>query len=133
MKTSAKAVVAALCIGVAGAASAQGIQVQVDGNAVNFPYAQPRYIDGRVLVPLRGVFEQLGANVNWDPGTRMVTAIRGSQEVDLRIGDRNASVNGSTVSLDIPAMIVNGTTMVPIRFVSEALGRKSAGWRRSGS
>jgi hypothetical protein len=57
----------------------------------------------------------------------MVMATRGNQDVQLRIGDRVAVVNGQTMNLDVPAMVVGGSTMVPIRFVSEALGAQ-VGW-----
>jgi len=127
MTSSIKVAVAALTLAAVAVSSAQRIQVQVDGTPVAFANAQPQYINGRVLVPLRGVFEQMGANVLWDPQTRMVTANRGGSDVQLRIGDRVAMVNGTTMNLDVPAMIVGGSTMVPIRFVSEALGAQ-VGW-----
>jgi len=130
MNTAIKigAAVAALALGCM--AGAQRIQVQVDGQYVNFMGTQPQYINGRVLVPLRGVFEQMGADVNWDPQTRMVSAMRNGSDVELRIGDRLAMVNGTTMNLDVPAMIIGGATMVPIRFVSEALGAQ-VGWMES--
>jgi len=127
MKSSMKVGIAALAIATAAMSTAQRIQVQVDGTPVRFANSQPQYINGRVLVPLRGVFEQMGATVDWDQRTRMVTAHRNGSDVQLRIGDRVASVNGSTMNLDVPAMVVNGSTMVPIRFVSEALGAQ-VGW-----
>ncbi|HTQ08912.1 MAG TPA: copper amine oxidase N-terminal domain-containing protein [Fimbriimonadaceae bacterium] len=98
------------------------IQVRVDGTDVNFPNAQAQYIDGRVLVPLRGVFQQLGAQVNWDRYTQTITATKGDRRVRLTIGKRTATIDGSPVQVDVPPMIMQGTTMVPIRFVSEALG-----------
>jgi len=103
-------------------AMAQDIGVQVNGTPVRFNNAQPQYISGRVLVPLRGVFENMGANVQWHPATRTVTARRGSTDVKLKIGEKWATVDGRTNSLDVPAMILNGSTMVPIRFLSESLG-----------
>ena len=103
-------------------ASAQRIQVTVDGEPVRFQGQQPTYMDGRVLVPLRGVFEEMGAYVQWDSAARMVVATSGNTDVRLRIGDRQAQVNGQWQTLDVPARIVNGSTMVPLRFVSEALG-----------
>jgi len=127
MTSSVKVAFAALAFAAVAVSSAQRIQVQVDGTPIAFANAQPQYINGRVLVPLRGVFEQMGANVNWDPQTRMVTANKGGSDVQLRIGDRVAMVNGTTMNLDVPAMIVGGSTMVPIRFVSEALGAQ-VGW-----
>jgi hypothetical protein len=79
-------------------------------------------MNGRTMVPLRGIFESLGAQVNWDASTRMITANKNSTEVELTIGDPHATVNGQTVLLDSPAMIMDGSTMVPLRFISEALG-----------
>jgi hypothetical protein len=106
----------------AAIASAQGIGVQVNNELVNFNNQEPIYTNGRVLVPLRGVFEKMGASVQWRPADRTVTAMKGATDVSLRIGERWASVDGKTLSMDVPAQIVNGSTMVPIRFVSEALG-----------
>lgn len=126
MTSSLKVAFLGVALAAAALASAQ-ITVQVDGTQLNFPNAQPKYINGRVLVPMRGIFEKLGANVNWDRSTRMVTANRGSSNVELRIGDRNAMVNGQNVTLDVPPMMLDGTTLVPIRFVSESLGAK-VGW-----
>lgn len=103
-------------------ASAQGITVMIDGQAVNFRDAQPRMMNGRVLVPLRGVFEQMGAYVHWTAATETIDATKGATSVRLRIGDRVANVNGQDVNLDVPARLVGGSTMVPLRFVSEALG-----------
>jgi hypothetical protein len=74
------------------------------------------------MVPLRGIFESLGAQVNWYAPTSTISANKGATDVQLSIGDPRATVNGRTVLLDAPAMILNGSTMVPLRFVSEALG-----------
>lgn len=107
----------------AAIASAQaGISVTINGQAVQFPGQGPQMVNGRVLVPLRGVFENLGAHVEWHPDRHEVVAARGQASVDLQIGNPSATVNGQEVRLDVPAQIVNGSTMVPIRFVSEAIG-----------
>jgi hypothetical protein len=104
------------------AVPAQGaVRVFVDGDQVTFDQP-PVTIGGRVLVPLRGIFEKMGATVVWVPATRTVRAQRGTTSVELQIGSRNASVDGRTVMLDVPAQIVGGRTLVPLRFVSEALG-----------
>jgi hypothetical protein len=103
-------------------ASGQGaVRVFVDGDPVAFD--QPPVIQGsRVLVPLRGIFEKMGATVEWRPATRTVLAASGSTLVELQIGSRIARVNGSPVTLDVPAMIIGGRTLVPLRFISESLG-----------
>jgi hypothetical protein len=110
-------------VALASTAMAQnGIAVIVDGKAVTFNGVGPQEVNGRVLVPLRGVLEQMGAYVGWDPGAQMVTAQRGNTSIDLRIGSRTARVNNQPVTLDVPAEIYRGSTLVPLRFMSEALG-----------
>lgn len=99
----------------------QAITVKINGKEQTF--AQPPVIvNGSTLVPLRGIFEALGAEVNWDEKTQTVTAVKGSVTVVLKIGSGVATKNGTMVRLDQPPQLVNGSTMVPIRFVSEALG-----------
>ncbi|MBN1629015.1 MAG: copper amine oxidase N-terminal domain-containing protein, partial [Thermoleophilia bacterium] len=97
------------------------IQVEVNGRPLSFR-VPPMQASGRTMVPLRGIFESLGAQVNWYAPTRTITAMKGATDVQLSIGDPRATVNGQTVLLDVPAMILNGSTMVPLRFISEALG-----------
>jgi hypothetical protein len=104
------------------AAFSQQITVVVNGNNVQFNGQAPVMSGDRVLVPLRGVLEKMGANVQWDPQTQTVRAFRKHTDVKLTIGQNTASVNGQPVNLDVPASIINGSTMVPLRFVSEALG-----------
>lgn len=106
---------------------AQGaVRVFVNGSPVAFD--QPPVIQGsRVLVPLRGIFEQMGATVEWRPATRTVLAASGSTLVELQIGSRIARVDGRPVTLDVPAMIIGGRTLVPLRFISESLGA-SVSW-----
>jgi len=116
------AALAALALAASFAAAQQEISVKVNGRPVNFRNTPPQSVDGRVLVPLRGVFERMGATVMWDPETRRVRAERGNSRVELHIGDQQARVDGRDVQLDVPAQIVDGATLVPIRFLSESLG-----------
>ena len=102
-------------------ASAQGISVQLDGRNLYFDQP-PAMIDGRLLVPLRGIFEALSADVLYDAATRSIKATKGSTVVQLQLGSRTALIDGRTVYLDVPADTVGGRTMVPLRFVSESLG-----------
>lgn len=107
---------------VSGAAHAQEIRTTVDGNLVTFSDVQPVMINGRVLVPVRGVFEHMNSHVEWDKDLRMVTAHHGSDTIALPINSYSATVNGRSVRLDSPATIHRGRTMVPLRFLSESLG-----------
>ncbi len=99
----------------------QAIRVYVDGRLVNFD-VPPTSIQGRVLVPLRGVFEQLGATVDYDARSQHIMAMRGAQTVELTIGSRQARVNDAPRLLDVSAFTINGRTMVPLRFIGESLG-----------
>jgi hypothetical protein len=112
----------ALAVMLCAVAQAYPIRVRVNGDLVYFQGTQPQQINGRVLVPFRGILEQMGANVDWMPENQTVIATRGDKEILLTIGSRTAAINGRDVQLDVPAMTLGGYTMVPLRFVSEALG-----------
>lgn len=100
--------------------SGQPVKVIVDGR--DLALAQPAVLyEGRVLVPLRGVFEALGAHVDYDPATQKITAMRGDNRVVLFVNSEQAVVDGKAQQLDVPPTIMNGSVMVPLRFVSEAL------------
>jgi len=105
-----------------GHVMAQSVNVTMDGNPVRFTGTQAMVVRGRVLVPLRGVLEQIRVFVGWDQATRTVYAQKSGIDVQLPIGSRSATVNGRTVILDVPAQIIGGSTMVPLRFLSEAMG-----------
>jgi len=104
-----------------GPAWAADITVTVDGTLLGFD-VPPVIVDGRVLVPLRVIFEAMGAPVGWDAATRTITAVRGDTTIRLEIGRRTADISGEPVALDVPAQIRDGRTLVPLRFVAEALG-----------
>jgi hypothetical protein len=106
----------------AGAGSAQRIRATVDDATVQFPDVQPVMINGRVMVPVRGVFEHMSAVVVWDEASRTVTAQHGTDTIRLPIDSRNATINEREVALDSPATLYAGRTIVPLRFLSESLG-----------
>lgn len=105
------------------------ITVEINGEKQSFSPA-PLMISGRVMVPLRGIFESLDAEVQWDDKTRTVSARKDDSEISLQIGADAATINGETVQVSPPAQIINGSTFVPLRFVSEALGA-DVGWDES--
>ncbi len=95
------------------------VTVTLDGREIQF--TQPPVIDnGRTLVPLRAIFESLGATVDWDASTKTVTSRKDGKTVVMQIGSDTMSVNGAVKTLDVPAKLVNDSTMVPVRAVSEA-------------
>ncbi|HEY1680561.1 MAG TPA: copper amine oxidase N-terminal domain-containing protein, partial [Candidatus Tumulicola sp.] len=75
---------------------------------------------GRVFVPLRGIFERLGASVVYQ--NREINSTKGSTNVSLSIGSRQAMVNGQPQILDVAPFIVGATTYVPLRFIAQSLG-----------
>jgi hypothetical protein len=100
----------------------QPIKVLVNGRAVQFGFVKPHVIEGRVMVPLRGVLQRLGATVTWNPEDRSLTALRGDRDVYLPVGSRLAQVEGRPISLEAPARIVRGTIVVSLQSISESLG-----------
>lgn len=95
--------------------------VILDGKEMQFE-VRPIIENGRTLFPLRAIFEALGANVEWNESSRTITATKESIVVVLPINASSSLVNNVVHHLDVPARIVNGRTLVPLRFVSEALG-----------
>ncbi|MHB8997109.1 MAG: copper amine oxidase N-terminal domain-containing protein [Armatimonadota bacterium] len=96
-------------------------QVELNGRPVALS-VDPIQVVNRTMVPMRSIFEALGASVQWTSSTQTVLAVRDATRVQLTIGELAAMVNGQYVALDVPAMIYRGSTMVPLRFVSESLG-----------
>ncbi len=96
-------------------------QISVNGELLS-PDVPPQIEAGRTLVEMRAVFEALDATLDWDQETRTVTAYKDDLEIILPVGELTATVNDEPYTLDVPARIENGRTLVPVRFVSETLG-----------
>ncbi|RAR46002.1 stalk domain-containing protein [Paenibacillus sp. MDMC362] len=97
------------------------IRIKINGQLQS--YAQsPVMAGGSVLVPMRPIFESLDASVKWDQKTQSVSSSKGSAQIKLKMGSKQAVVNGKNVALDSAPRMVKGTTMVPLRFVASALG-----------
>jgi peptide/nickel transport system substrate-binding protein len=86
----------------------------------------PTIQNGRTLVPMRAIFEALGAQVHWDDATSTIRAYRREDAIVLQLGNRTAWVNGPSRQLDVAPVAIGGRTMVPLRFVAEALGAQVA-------
>lgn len=109
-------------------AASSAVSVSVNGDIVSFDQP-PIIVNDRVLVPMRGVFEKLGATVSWNGNTQTATAKLGSVEVKITIdkeymlySDSSRSIKDSRRNLDVPAQILSDRTMIPIRAISEAFG-----------
>ncbi len=78
--------------------------------------------NGTLMVPLRSMFEQMGATVSFDAGSKSVTASKPGSEVRVTLGQNQVIINGESRPLDVPPMMYKGVLLVPVRVISEALG-----------
>lgn len=103
------------------AASTNEVTVTLDGKQVSFD--QPPVIqNGRTLVPMRAVFEAMGASVDWDTASQTVTSTRDGVTIVMTIGSNVMTKNGQAITLDVPAQIIGSRTLVPVRALGEAFG-----------
>ena len=111
------------------------IPIYIDGRRIYFELSEvaPVIEKGRIMVPVRKIFEQLGAELTWDNETRTITATKGKASIQMKIGSTQAKANGKSVKLDAPPRIEDGRTIVPLRFVSQAFGGKVEWNASSGS
>lgn len=110
-------------------ASAASVSVIVNGQQITFDQP-PIERAGRVFVPLRGVFEHLGASVVYQGG--LINATGNGRNISLHIGSTQATVNGQAQSLDVAPFLIGARTLVPLRFVAQALGA-AVDWNNSTS
>lgn len=103
--------------------NAFAVELYVNGDKLQTD-VNPTIVSGRTLVPLRSIFEALGAEVYWDNNTQTATATKGGIAVKVSINSTTAYVNNISKVLDVPAQIIDSRTMVPARFVSEALNAR---------
>jgi len=98
------------------------IRVTIDGTPVNFDNQAPVIVDSRTLVPVRGVFEQLGFTAVWNETARTATLTRSDYTIVITIGSNTFTTNGTSHTLDVQAQIIGGSTMLPLRAVLESIG-----------
>jgi len=125
---------------------ADEINVTINGEKVDFPDQGPVIVEGRVLVPARGVFEILGYEVIWNRSAHGVTLRGNGRQFIISINRNSFTTNQAkdfsnhpndlfviglfvpvSIPLDVPAQIINGRTMLPIRAIIENLGYH-VGW-----
>ena len=106
----------------AASADTSDIRVVLDGLQIRFD-VPPQVISGRTMVPMRAVFEELGARVEWNPSTQTIIATTDSGDtLRLVIGSNTIYKNNIADVIDVPAQVINGRTMVPMRFIAQAMG-----------
>ncbi len=117
----------------------QSISVLLNGDAIDFTddagnVVEPQIINSRTMVPMRKIFEVLGAEINWNGETGTVTATSEERVLTLQIGNEVAKIleaeEERNITLDAAPTIVDGRTLVPVRFIAESLDLK-VGWDAS--
>ncbi|HHY74755.1 MAG TPA: protease complex subunit PrcB family protein [Bacillus bacterium] len=99
----------------------KAIKVYINGRMQVFDQP-PLLKDGRTMVPLRGIFESLGAQVQYDETTGMITATKEKLIIKLKVFSKEVNVNGQTKIIDAAPFAQNGRALVPLRFIGETLG-----------
>lgn len=92
--------------------------VKVNGSVID---AQTVIVESRTLVPVRGVFEELGYNVEWDAETKTAT-LSGAKNVVIQSGSTSFTVDGNEITPEVPQQIIDGRFMLPLRAIGEAIG-----------
>lgn len=106
--------------------AADKITVMLDGSEIKFD-VPPQIISGRTMVPIRAIFEALGAEVEWNDTTKTVTATIDDYVVECTINSKVMTVCGEKVEMDVSPVIIQGRTLMPARFAAEAFDCK-VGW-----
>ena len=79
-------------------------------------------LDGRTIVALRPICDVLGISLDWDTNTQTATGQKGDSKFVLAIGNKIAKVNDQPITLDVAGQVIDGRTLVPVRFIAESLG-----------
>jgi len=103
-------------------AKESGITVQLDGQPIRYEGQQPIVRNGTTLVPFRATFEALGYAVEWHAAEQQAIGQKDGMRIELTLDSLTAKVNGYATKLSVPAQVVNKSTMIPLRFVSENSG-----------
>lgn len=98
------------------------VKVNVNGTAVVFEDQQPVIVNERTLVPVRGVFEALGASVGWNEESGEITINGGDVNITMSIGSSVMQAGESLIELDTPPELMSDRVMLPVRAICEALG-----------
>ena len=97
------------------------IRVFLEGKEINFD-VNPQSVNGRVMVPMRTIFEEFGLKVDWNQAANTAVATNETMNIVFKLGSKTATVNGVEYPLDTPASIIRGKVMIPLRFLSENMG-----------
>ena len=95
------------------------IRVNLNDKTLSFDVL-PQIINERTMVPLRAIFEALGASVDWNQETKTIISTKGNTTIKLTINNNIMYVNDNPITLDTPACVIDDRMFVPVRAISEA-------------
>lgn len=101
--------------------NAKEVKIKVDGKELEPEDMPPVIIDGRTMLPMRLIAQELGCEVLWNEPTKQAFVINDEYTVAFTLGSNKAIKNGEEFTLDVPAMVVNDRTMLPVRALAKAL------------
>ena len=125
IKKAGAAIVCTALIATLGsvAAFAAPLPVTVNLNGSELVFDQPAILENdRTMVPIRAIFEELGASVEWDASTQIVKATKGDVTITMQIGSNILTRNGKQITLDVPPQIIGGRALVPLRAIEDSFG-----------
>ena len=102
-------------------AADEGIRVYLEGSKIDFD-VPPQTINDRTMVPIRAIFEAMGANVDWDDITQTAISTKDSTTVKMTLNSTTEYINDTAYTMDVTPVIINGRTLAPARYVAEAFG-----------
>ena len=108
-------------LGVPTSFASEEISVKINGETLIFD-VPPQIVDGRTMVHMRTIFEALGTSIEWDGETKTITAKKAEKTIKATIGKKEISINEKITEMDVAPVIIDSRTLVPARFVAEALG-----------
>lgn len=109
----------------------ENIKISIDGNMLTGLDQPPVMVNNRTLVPVRALYEALGAEISWNPDTETVTATKDGETIQMTIGSKEIYKNGSFhCTTDVSPKIINNRTLIPARLAAELYSR-TVGWEQT--
>ncbi|UJF36119.1 N-acetylmuramoyl-L-alanine amidase family protein [Paenibacillus hexagrammi] len=107
-----------------GAEKDKSIKLYMNQKLLVSDEVSPRIVEGNTIVPVRIIAEELGAKVSWNEEAKRVTIVKDSMNIQLTINSKVALIQGAKQNMEVPPVIENGNTMLPLRFIGEQMGVK---------
>lgn len=101
--------------------AAKEVKIEIDGKAMAPKDMPAVIIDGRTMLPMRQIAQELGCEVNWNEAAKQIYVMRGSDIIVFTVDSKTGYENGKEFTMDVPATIVNDRTMLPVRALADAL------------